>query len=122
MLNRRQKFGKKSEELAEIYLKQKGYLILERNYRTKIGEIDIIAKENATLVFIEVKARRSSAFGSPKSSVNYQKQRKISLIAAQYLKQPQFKNQRARFDVISVKQHSGAPEIEHVMNAFQFIE
>ncbi len=122
MLNRRQKFGKTGEDLAETYLKQKGFTILERNYRTKIGEIDIIAKENTTVVFIEVKARSSSAYGSPKSAVDYRKQKKISMIASQYLKQNRTRNQRSRFDVVSVKQAPNEPaEIEHVVNAFQFV-
>lgn len=69
MLNKHQQFGKNSEVLAINHLKKKGYKILECNYRTKTGEIDIIAKEKDTLVFVEVKARSSSHFGGAKGSV-----------------------------------------------------
>ena len=69
MLNKRQRFGKDSESLAMGYLKKHGYKIIEKNYRNKIGEIDIIAKDKGTLVFVEVKARKTHVFGNPKWAV-----------------------------------------------------
>ena len=86
MKNERHKFGQKSELIAARYLKQKGYKIITQNYRTKLGEIDIIAQEKDTLVFVEVKARRSRRFGNPKGALTPKKQRKISMVALCYLK------------------------------------
>ena len=75
MLNSRQQFGKESESLAVRTLKEKGYDILETNYVTKVGEIDIIAKEGKALVFVEVKARKNSRYGDPKYAVTPQKKK-----------------------------------------------
>jgi len=85
MLDHRQQLGKSGETTAVQYLKKNGYRILEQNYRTDLGEIDIIAKDKDTLVFIEVKARTSYRFGDPKYAVTQKKQRKISMVALSYL-------------------------------------
>lgn len=119
MLNSRQIFGKKSESLAVKHLKKKGYKILEQNYRTKMGEIDIIAKHTGVIVFVEVKARQSDRFGDPKWAVTYKKQRKISMAALQYLKDTKQGNTRARFDVVSINSSGDKPVIELVKNAFE---
>jgi len=119
MLNRQQQFGKKSERLAAEYLKLKGYRIIETNYRCPVGEIDIIAREKGTLVFVEVKARRSSRFGSPKGAVTPAKQRKISMAALDYLKRSGQDDARARFDVVAIDTEMGRPDIEVVKNAFE---
>ena len=119
MLNRQQQFGKKSERLAAEYLKLKGYRIIETNYRCPVGEIDIIAREKGTLVFVEVKARRSSRFGSPKGAVTPAKQRKISMAALDYLKRSGKNDARARFDVVAIDTETGRFDIEVVKNAFE---
>ncbi|NNK85379.1 MAG: YraN family protein [Desulfobacterales bacterium] len=119
MPNSRQKFGKKSESIAAGYLKKQGYKIIELNYRTKLGEIDIIAKDKGTLAFIEVKARRSDQFGNPKWAVTPQKQKKISMVALQYLKTTGQSNAKARFDVVSIISSHDNPSIEIVKNAFE---
>lgn len=119
MRNSRQKFGEKSESIAASYLKKKGYKIIEKNYRTKLGEIDIIAKDKDTMVFIEVKARRSGQFGNPKWAVTLNKQRKISMVALQYLKTNGQSNVKARFDVVSIISSHDNPNIEIVKNAFE---
>jgi putative endonuclease len=119
MLNRQQRFGEKSERLAAAYLKLKGYRIIETNYRSSVGEIDIIAWEKGTLVFVEVKARRSSRFGSPKGAVTPAKQRKISMAALDYLKRSGQDDARARFDVVAIDTEMGRPDIEVVKNAFE---
>jgi putative endonuclease len=119
MLNRQQQFGKKSERLAAEYLKRKGYRIIETNYRCPVGEIDIIAREKGTLVFVEVKARRSSRFGSPKGAVTPAKQRKISMAALDYLKRSGQSDARARFDVVAIDTETGRFDIEVVKNAFE---
>lgn len=119
MLNKRQQFGKKSESLAVRYLKKNGYKILERNYRNKLGEIDIIAKEGETLVFVEVKARKTHVFGNPKWAVTSKKQRKISMVALYYLKASKQAHVKARFDVVALSLAEKSPQIEIIKNAFE---
>jgi putative endonuclease len=119
MQNKRQQFGEKSENLAAWYLKKNGYKILEQNYRTALGEIDIIAKEKKTIVFVEVKSRQSIHFGNPKWAVTPKKQRKISMVALQYLKRTRQMDAAARFDVVAVTSNRDQPQIEIVKNAFE---
>ena len=119
MLNQKQKTGEKGETIAERLLKKKGYKILERNYRTKLGEIDIIAKDKKTIVFVEVKTRKSWQFGNPKGAVTPAKQRKISMVALQYLKTMNRHNTKARFDVVAVTATRDTPQIEIIKNAFE---
>ena len=118
MLNKRQKFGKQGESLAVWYLKKNGYKILEQNYRTKLGEIDIIAREKKTLVFVEVKSRRSIRFGSPKWAVTPKKQRTISMVALSYLKNTKQTDAKTRFDVVTITSNQDEPRIEIIKNAF----
>lgn len=118
MLNRQQQFGRRSERLAAEYLKRSGYRILETNYRCGVGEIDIIAIERGTLVFVEVKARSSARFGSPKGAVTPAKQRKISMAALDYLKRVGRTGAKARFDVVAIDTAAGRMDIEVVRNAF----
>jgi len=119
MLNSRQKLGEKSESIAVSYLKKQGYKIIEQNYRTKLGEIDIIAREKDTIAFIEVKSRKSKNYGSPKWAVTPKKQRKISMVALWYLKATMQSNAKARFDVVSIISSNDNPSIEIVKNAFE---
>ena len=119
MQNKQQKFGEKGESLAAWYLKKNGYKIIEQNYRTQLGEIDIIAKEKKTIVFVEVKARRSMRFGNPKWAVTPKKQRKISMVALYYLKTTNQINTKARFDVVAITSNQDQPQIEIVKNAFE---
>lgn len=94
-------FGKIGEEKAVEFLKNNGYKIIERNYRTKIGEIDIIAKHKREIVFIEVKTRSSDDFGIPEESVNERKLKRIEKIAEIYLKRKKI-NLPYRFEVLSI--------------------
>jgi putative endonuclease len=119
MLNKRQEFGKESESLAVRHLKKKGYKILEQNYRNKIGEIDIIAKEKGVLVFVEVKARKTLFYGNPKWAVTPKKQRKISMVALYYLKATKQTDVKARFDVVALSLAEDNPRIEIIKNAFE---
>ena len=119
MPDKRQQFGKKSENLAVWYLKKNGYKIIEQNYRTPLGEIDIIAKEKKTIVFVEVKSRQSIRYGNPKWAVTPKKQRKISMVALQYLKSTRQMDAKARFDVVAVMSNRDQPQIEIVKNAFE---
>ncbi|MFC1811192.1 YraN family protein [Thermodesulfobacteriota bacterium] len=119
MATKRQQFGKESESMAVMHLKKNGYKILERNFRTKLGEIDIIAKDKGTLVFVEVKAKRSDRFGNPKEAVTPKKQRKISKVALQYLKATNQNHVKARFDVVAISLTQDNSIIEIVKNAFE---
>lgn len=105
--------GNIGEQEACSYLKKKGYKILEKNYRCLYGEIDIIAKHNNFIVFVEVKKRNSSLYGRGSDAVTNSKQRKIILTAENYINEQSIKTP-ARFDVISID--SG--EITHIENAF----
>ncbi len=118
MANPRQKLGQSGESLALQYLQKRGYKLLEKNYRNRIGEIDIIARDGDTLVFVEVKARRSERYGSPRLAITPHKQRKISQTALAYLKYTRQMDCRARFDVVFVKSGGVRPEIELIQNAF----
>lgn len=119
MLNKQQQFGRESESIAIKHLKRHGYKILEQNYRTKLGEIDIIAKDRESLVFVEVKARKSGRFGNPKWAVTLKKQRKISMVALYYLKVTRQSNAKARFDVVAISSAKESPQIEIIKNAFE---
>ncbi|MCF8051826.1 MAG: YraN family protein [Desulfobacterales bacterium] len=119
MNDQRQLLGQKGERLAAWYLKLCGYRVLEQNYRNRIGEIDIIAREGATLVFVEVKARKDDRFGPPKAAVTLKKQQKISQTALAYLKETRQMDRRARFDVVSIQMAQVPPRIELIRNAFE---
>ena len=114
-----QRFGKSAEDLAARYLKRRGYKIVARNYRTRAGEIDIIAREGRSLVFIEVKGRQSTRYGSAKAAVTPRKQQQVAKVALWYLKETDQMGVKARFDVVAVTQKGGDATIEIVRNAFQ---
>jgi putative endonuclease len=119
MLNKQQQFGQEGESIAARHLKKNGYKILEVNYRTPLGEIDIIAKDKDTIAFVEVKARRSGRYGNPKWAVTPKKQMKISMTALLYLKATHQIDQKARFDVVAIYTQGARPQIEIVKNAFE---
>ena len=112
--------GKQGENLAFRFLKEKGFKILERNYRAPWGEIDIIAREKACLAFIEVKARKSILFGHPFEYVGEKKQKKILLTAQHYLTKMNWHSEEIRFDVVSIHlPEDGSPaHVELIRNAF----
>ncbi len=118
MLNVRQLFGRFGEDLAARHLKAEGYKILETNYRNRFGEIDIIAKDAGTIVFVEVRSRRSNRFGRAKASVDITKQKKISRIAVAYLKASRQTDAKARFDVVAIDSGDHGARIELIRNAF----
>lgn len=118
MLNRQQQFGQESEQIAVRLLKKRRYKILAQNYRSRFGEIDIIARHRDTIVFVEVKARNSGQFGNPKWAVTPQKQRRISMTALMYLKATGQSDAPARFDVVSILSGGKSPQVEIIQNAF----
>lgn len=111
-------FGKSGENIAEEFLKKNGYKILLRNYKTKLGEIDIIASEKNTYCFIEVKTRHSDKFGLPMEAVSRVKQKQISRAALHFIKERRLFDEKARFDVVSVLYSQDFPRIELIRNAF----
>ncbi|MCU0614541.1 MAG: YraN family protein [Desulfobacterales bacterium] len=118
MQTQEQQFGMDSESIAVNYLKEHGYQIIKRNYRTKFGEIDIIAKDGDTIVFAEVKARKTRVY-NPKEAVTKSKKRKISMVALYYLKTTRQTNVRARFDVVAIDSGNGSRSVEILKNAFE---
>ena len=108
--------GSRGEKLAEKYLRDNGYRILARNFTTDIGEIDLIATDDEFLIFVEVKARMSDAYGEPAEAVDVRMQRKLSMVASQYIKKSMLFGAPARFDVIEVRLDTG--KISHIENAF----
>ncbi len=114
----RQQLGKRGEDLAISFLKNKGFEILERNYRFGHKEIDIIGKDSNTIVFIEVKAGRSKDFGAPQERVNSRKQKSIIEVAQDYMQKRDFRDCDFRFDVVAIDFEKGKREIEHIKNAF----
>lgn len=116
---KRQSLGKQGEALATAYLKGLGYRIVTTNYRCRLGEIDIIAEEAGTLVFIEVKSRSGKTYGEPYEAVTKTKMLQMSKAALEYLcRQDQF-DRSARFDVVSVRFFdNNQPGIELIRNAF----
>ncbi len=108
--------GRTGEDIATHYLQEKGYVILERNYATKTGEIDIIAVGEGFIVFVEVKARLNDNFGYAQEAVNYQKRRKINQVASEYIKRFKLFDRAIRFDIVEV--YTEDKRIVHIENAF----
>ena len=109
--------GDKGEDLAVRYLKGKGYKVIQRNFRTPLGEVDIIADDRDTLVFIEVKTRTDDSFGLPFEAVDGRKRERMRKIALLYLKNSG-KERPVRFDVISIEIKDGRSNINHIKEAF----
>jgi putative endonuclease len=111
--------GAWGEELALRYLVRQGYVLLERNYRTRYGELDLILRHGDILVFVEVKLRRGTGFGHPLEAVTPRKQASIRSLARQYLleRRPGFFD-TLRFDVVGILVGVGEPEVVHIENAF----
>ncbi|NJC88895.1 MAG: YraN family protein [Desulfuromonas sp.] len=118
MTQARLSLGKQGEEVAARHLEQRGFTILARNYRTPVGELDIVARDRRFLLFVEVKTRRGTAFGAPAEAVGAHKQRQILRTAQWYLGSHRHPELQPRFDVISVLVDQGEPTIAHIPNAF----
>lgn len=120
--NHNKQTGSTGEEVAANFLLSCGYRILERNFRCKGGEIDIIAfaPKECSLIFVEVKARRSTAYGLPQQAVNHFKQRQICKAALTWLAKTGQQEHNARFDVVAILlSPDGRHQIEHIKNAFE---
>lgn len=119
LFKKEENLGKKGEKIALRYLKKSGFEIIECGFRALRGEIDIIAKEKETIVFVEVKTRRSNEFGSPLEAIDLNKQKQIKKIAAVYISKKYRKFIPCRFDVIGIMvEKKGDYKISHIKNAF----
>lgn len=116
--DRRKQRGAAGESLAMRFLEREGMKILQRNYRYERGEIDIVAEEGEEIVFVEVKARRSKAFGEPEDAVTDQKQEQLRKVAEGYLFEHELSDRACRFDVVAIFFHNGRAEFNHIKNAF----
>lgn len=115
--------GNKGEDLAVQFLKRKGIKIIDRSYRVKAGEIDIIAKDRQTYCFIEVKSRSGDKFGTALEAVDRKKKERMTRAALWYLQSHRLTEHPCRFDVVAI-QSDGAeePKIEWLQNAFEMDE
>ena len=118
MKDPRRQLGDAGEDLAAAALKKQGYKILERNYICSLGEVDLIARQGKTYIFIEVKTRKNDRFGTPQEAVNSSKQRKLRLLADYYLKQNRLGEVEMRFDVVAIIMGEDGHKIEVIQNAF----
>lgn len=118
MTDARKALGAAGERAAERFLRQQRYTIVERNYRTPAGEIDLIALDGPTVVFVEVKTRTGSTHGSPFDAVNAHKQRQIVRAAVRFLAAKRLLDRPARFDVVGVWWDGTEPRCELIRNAF----
>ena len=114
--------GKLGEEKALSFLKKKGYRILAQNYRCRVGEIDIIARDGKIIAFVEVKTRTSLRYGSPFLAVDLRKQKKIARVAVSYLKEKRATRRICRFDVVGVTLFAEGEKIELIKDAFRLEE
>ena len=115
---RRRERGQQGEREAEQFLSAQRYAIIAKNYRSPFGEIDLIALDRQTVVFVEVRTHTGPAFGDPLASVNARKQRQIAKTALHYLSCHRLHDHEARFDVIGIRWQGERPQLTHVKGAF----
>src|SRR5215510_9035 len=118
MTHARISLGKTGEDLACRELERRGYVILARRYRRRLGEIDIIARDGKTMVFVEVKAREGQTFGEATEAVTAVKQRRIVALATEYLTRHHLSDHPCRFDVVSIQNEAERPVVQVFQNAF----
>ena len=119
MKDKKYRIGKRGEEIAASFLKQKGYQILERNFYTRQGEIDIIAKEKQEYVFVEVKTRTNNQYGEPIEAINQKKIFHLKGAIRYYLYCHQLENKNIRIDVIEVKYQNNKIYLHHIKQAIK---
>lgn len=115
MTQERQSLGRAGESQAQEYLLGLGYRLLERSYRNRLGEIDLVMQDNDTVVFVEVKTRLSRTYGAAEAAVTVSKQRKLARLALAYVKERGLAHAPLRFDVVAVQDNT----VRHIPNAFQ---
>jgi putative endonuclease len=111
--------GLRGEALAERFLRRRGYKIVARGHRDLLGELDLVAIQGRTIVFVEVKTRRSARYGHPAEAIDSAKQRRITQAALRFLRKHDLLEQRSRFDVLAITWPTGRrPRVEHFPGAF----
>ncbi len=118
MTRERLELGERGEALALEKVKQLGYRNIVKNYRCRLGEVDLVARDGDELVFIEIKTRKGRPLGFAKEAVTLRKQQQISKVALNYMKTHNCCDVSARFDVVAVAMGNGPPQIEVIRNAF----
>lgn len=119
-MNQRAKTGNQAEQTARHYLEQRGLKLVEANYYCQRGEIDLIMQDGKTLVFVEVRFRKTMRFGSGAETVDHRKQSKLIATAAHYLqKNPKAAKQACRFDVVSISRDNSVQHLDWIPDAFQ---
>ena len=111
-------FGKRGEDEAAKYLERRGYKVLTKNYRCRLGEIDIVARDGDTIVFVEVKTRGGSDFGEGVESVDVRKQRRIIAVSEVYLSENDIHDMAVRYDVVSIGRKGDGLIVELIKDAF----
>ena len=119
MTKKRLALGKRGEDLAAIFLRKSGYRILERNYRGRLGEIDLVAEEGRCLVFVEVKTRSSLECGHPLEGIDSRKQKQLVKVAREYMTCEDVTEQECRFDAVSVLMAGDESQLELVRNIIE---
>lgn len=119
MRDDRKKLGNWGEDLASSFLKKKGYKIIETNFRTRFGEIDIVCKKGDKIVFIEVKTRSGEMFGAPEESIDGRKRHKLEMTAYQYLRQKKLWHKPYAIDGIFIETGGGGHKIRHLENIIE---
>ena len=117
-MDNKHKTGQEGQAAAEKYLQGKGYTILARNYRAKTGEVDLVVKDGAYIVFVEVKYRKSLKYGFPREAVGHAKQQRIVSTALHYLATHRLTESDIRFDVVEVLEQHGRLYASHIQDAF----
>lgn len=118
----RRELGQRGEALAVEFLRARDYVIVARNYRCRLGEIDLVALDGATLVFVEVRSRSGARLGTPLESVDVRKQARVGRVARHFVATRGFADRDARFDVVAVRFDADPPAVEHVQAAFELQE
>jgi putative endonuclease len=116
-MDKRKQTGLRGEEIAASYLVDRGYKVVQRNWRCPAGELDIIMEDGSTLVFVEVRTRRGQQFGSAEESVTPAKQARLIELAQTYVQEKVPTNQSWRIDVVTVRLGPGLPQVNHIENA-----
>ena len=118
MTDHRQTLGRDGEDLAVRELERRGYAILARRYRTRYGEIDIVAREGETIVFVEVKARATAEFGTAAEAITPWKQRRLASMAVDYLARQRLADRPCRFDVVAIDDVGSEARVTVFQGAF----
>lgn len=121
MTRERLEIGRRGEALALEEIRRLGYRDIVKNYRCRLGEVDLVATDGDVLVFIEIKTRKGRPLEFAKEAVNLRKQRQLSKVALNYIKANNYWDRSARFDVVAVSIERGSPTIEVIKDAFELV-